>query len=89
MPCSKGMKNCYLMCGHRLFVQDYRAERLRQEEAMIESTGGYPEEAADFLRDNPMLTFKDYLIQTKRGEKRWRRSRRGSRSDKRSLESSI
>lgn len=82
MSCSKGMRGgCYALCGHRAKVQDYRDERMRQYEDLIESTGGYETEIEERLRDQPLITFKDYLIQTKRGEKRWSRaSKRVDRS---------
>lgn len=73
MPCRKGMVGCAVLCGHRLKVHDYRDERLRQVEELIESTGGYDTEIEDRLRElaeqgRPLIDFKTYLIQTKREE---------------------
>lgn len=73
MPCSKGMLGCSMLCGHRLKVDDYRAERLRQVEELVEATGGYETEMADRIRELdeagcPVITFKRYLIQTRRTE---------------------
>lgn len=55
-------------CGHRRIVDDYRRERQRQETAMENATLGYAAEQVDYLRDNPLVTFKQTLIQTKRSE---------------------
>lgn len=44
MPCSKKMLGCYALCGQRLKIQDYRDERQRQVDELMESTGGYETE---------------------------------------------
>jgi len=68
MPCSPGMKDCKASCGHRETVMDYLRERMRLEEVAEEVSLGYATELAEHLRDNPLPTFKDYLIEHRRPE---------------------
>lgn len=65
MACPPGMRGCAATCGHRLFVDGYRQERQRAEIAGENASLGYAEELRDWIADNPMPTFKDWLIQSK------------------------
>jgi hypothetical protein len=62
------MKDCKATCGHRESVRDYLRERMRLEEAAEEASLGYATELAEHLRDNPLPTFRDYLINHRRPE---------------------
>lgn len=64
--CTPKMKGCKTMCGHRLIVDTYRQERERQESVAEEVTLGYAREYGEYVRDNPLLTFKNYLIGMRR-----------------------
>ena len=71
MPCSKGMRSCAALCGHRSLVEGYRDERRRQWSELIEFTKGYSTEIADRLvelRENgtPLIDYKTWLIQNAR-----------------------
>jgi len=45
---------------------DYRQERQRVEQAAVESSNGYATELADYLDRQPLPTFKDWLLGSKR-----------------------
>lgn len=67
MPCTPGMTGCKASCAHRDFVLNYRAERYRQEIALVEGNLGYATEIADAKRvmaenGKPMITFRDALL---------------------------
>jgi len=66
MACPPGMRGCAATCGHRMFVEGYRQERKRMEIAGENASLGYAEELRDWLEANPIPTFKDWLIQSKR-----------------------
>lgn len=65
MSCSAGMVGCRAHCGHRSFVNGYRAERERCETMAENNSLGYPTEYAEYVRDNPLPLFKQWLIQSK------------------------
>lgn len=67
MPCTPNMTGCKASCAHRDFVLNYRAERYRQEIALVEGNLGYATEIADAKRvmaenGKPMITFRDALL---------------------------
>lgn len=66
MPCSPGMTACKADCGHRDSVQNYQRERERQVSHAEEVSKGYATEYAEFVRDNPLVTFHQWLKQSKR-----------------------
>lgn len=49
---------------HASLVQDYVQERQRQEMDLEERSMGYAAEAAILAEDNPLITFKDWLVQS-------------------------
>jgi len=57
------MRKCRAACGHRAFVRHYQAERHRQELVAEHASIGYETEYAAFVADQPLVTFKDWLIQ--------------------------
>jgi hypothetical protein len=61
MPCAKGMTRCRHQCLHRALVQDYRAERARQELLAEQHSHGYSTERADYLQAHPLITFGQWL----------------------------
>lgn len=63
--CSPGMAACASTCGHYQRVKSYREERERQVIRAENQSLGYSTELADWLRDNPLPTFKEFLIQTR------------------------
>jgi len=71
MPCSKGMRSCAALCGHRALVEGYRDERRRQWSELIEFTKGYDTEVTERLvelRENgtPLIDYKTWLKQNAR-----------------------
>jgi hypothetical protein len=66
MSCSARLARCSVGCQHRQFVVDYRRERQRSEQAAVESSNGYATELADYLDHEPLPTFKDWLVASKR-----------------------
>lgn len=68
MPCSPGMTACKATCKHRDFVRGYQQERERQLSHAEETTLGYKTEFEEAVRDNPLITFKDWLKQTRQPE---------------------
>lgn len=66
MPCSPGMAACHRLCGHRSKVRDYRAERSRQLEVAERVTANYATEYAEYVEAHPIVTFKQWLLQTRR-----------------------
>ncbi|EFQ84739.1 hypothetical protein HMPREF0063_10080 [Aeromicrobium marinum DSM 15272] len=72
MPCFPRMRmgtetdpGCKADCLHRRLVQEYKAERIRQEDAAVEASIGYATEYAEYVAEHPLITFKDWLIMTK------------------------
>lgn len=61
MPCSPGMVACVATCLHRALVEDYRAERRRQEDAAEAASLGYATEWAEYTAANPLVTFGAWL----------------------------
>jgi len=49
MPCTPGMTGCKADCGHRRFVQDYRAARDEQAIRAETHTKGYEAEMAEYF----------------------------------------
>lgn len=47
-------------------VREYRDERIRQEDLAWESCNGWRTEYEEFVEDNPLVTFKQWL--------KWRKS---------------
>jgi hypothetical protein len=66
MSCSARLARCSVDCQHRQFVMDYRQERQRREQTAIESSNGYATELADYLDHEPLPTFKDWLVASRR-----------------------
>jgi hypothetical protein len=66
MTCSPRLSRCSVACGHWQFVTDYRRERHRSEQVALDATNGYPTELADYLNAQPLPTFKDWLVGTRR-----------------------
>jgi len=66
MSCSARLARCSVDCQHRQFVMDYRRERQRVEQAAVEASHGYGTELADYLDREPLPTFKDWLLGSKR-----------------------
>lgn len=67
MPCAPRMSACKRTCLHRQRVQEYTAARLAAEEAREAVTRGWATEMAEH---QPIITFKDWLIQTAKGDER-------------------
>lgn len=63
--CTPRMKGCSSRCLHFLHVLAYRQERERQEEIAEQASNGYAIEHGEYVKEHPLLTFKDYLQQTK------------------------
>lgn len=63
MPCAPGMSKCKRGCLHRLKVDEYRAARAAAEAVREAETGEYAAEVADYP---PLITFRDWLIATRR-----------------------
>ena len=61
MPCSPGMVACAATCLHRALVEDYRAERARQEDVAEAASLGYATEWALYVADHPLVTFGAWL----------------------------
>lgn len=51
---------------HATLVMDYVEERQRQEMALEEESNGYATEAAMLAEDNPLITFKRWLVDSAR-----------------------
>jgi hypothetical protein len=66
MSCSVRMARCPVGCRHRQFVMDYRQERQRREQTAVESSNGYATELADYLDQEPLPTFKGWLVASRR-----------------------
>jgi len=56
------MRACKSSCLHRRLVLDYRAARHAAELQREQATGGY---AAELAEHAPIITFQQYLIDTK------------------------
>lgn len=65
-PCrpdsSKGLHQHRCSSAHRALVDGYRAVRRHEEQACEEASIGYATEEADYWREHPRTTFRDYLI---------------------------
>jgi hypothetical protein len=66
--CTPKMQACEVTCGHYQFVTGYRQEVERHTIAAENASLGYAAELADYVRDHPVPTFKQWLIQSKREE---------------------
>lgn len=68
MPCSPGMRLCRPDCLHRRMVHEFHAvahsQRLGAEHASL----GYKTEMAQYLAENPPLTFRQFLEGRRRPE---------------------
>lgn len=59
------MRRCVASCAHRRKVQEYRVERVRQEMVADSVSGGHETEYLEYLeRHGPLITFKQWLIDT-------------------------
>lgn len=67
--CRPGMRGCRASCGHRRIVEEYRDERIRQEDIAAEESYGYETELKEWLENHPLITFKEYLMTTNRSER--------------------
>lgn len=65
-PCrpdaSKGLHQHRCSSAHRALVDGYRALRRYEEQACEEASIGYATEEAEYWREHPRTTFRDYLI---------------------------
>jgi hypothetical protein len=65
-PCrpdkGKGIHQHRCSAHHASIVEGYRAVREAQESAAETATHGYATELAEYWRDHPRMTFRDYLI---------------------------
>jgi hypothetical protein len=66
MACRKRMLGCRTGCLRREMVRDYQQERERQETAMEEATGLKPGEVEEYLSNNDLITFKQWLTARRR-----------------------
>lgn len=66
MPCPPRMRGCHAACLHRAKVLEYRDSRDAWEKDLEAETALYAAEVADYKRDHPGPTFKDWLIRTAR-----------------------
>lgn len=66
MPCKPKMVGCAATCGHYAIVSDYRFERLRQESVADDAGNGYRTEYEQYVATNPLITFKKWLIGSRR-----------------------
>jgi hypothetical protein len=71
MSCSPRLTRCSVDCRHRQFVMDYRQERHRTQQAAVEASNGYEAEPADYLEAQPLPTFRDWLVGSKRPVEGW------------------
>lgn len=69
MPCSPRMRGCRAGCLHRAMVEEYRDARDAYEAELERETSMYDTEVAEYKRDRPGITFKEWLKQ-KGGERR-------------------
>jgi hypothetical protein len=68
MPCSPRMTRCKAECLHRKRVRSYQEERIRQEDTARELANGWDTEYREYLADHPLITFHEWLKQTKNPE---------------------
>lgn len=66
MPCpgERTGPSCATPCGHYAIICAYREERARQ--LLIADDLAGEAERAQYLRDNPAITFKQWLVGTRR-----------------------
>ncbi len=67
MPCPPRMAGCRVGCLHRALVDAYRLERIRQEDEADAAAVGYATEYAEYVAENPLVTFKDWLLGSRTG----------------------
>lgn len=64
-----GAPGCRSGCLHRSLVEEYRDAKILSDEARKlqreRETGGFPSEAAEWDKNHPAWTFKDFLISRK------------------------
>jgi hypothetical protein len=60
LRCSPKHPSCWP--AHRQLVDEYRAARHADEQAMEQATALYPTEVAEYRRDHHLITFKEWLI---------------------------
>jgi hypothetical protein len=65
VPCSTGMARCHRACRHRAFVGEYRAARENDVQRAEEASNGWATEYQEYVRDNPLLTFHEWLKRMK------------------------
>lgn len=58
---SKGLRQHRCSVAHRELVDGYRAVVRHEEQQAEAATHGYDTELADYWRDHPRTTFRDYL----------------------------
>ena len=66
MPCSPRMTKCKADCLHRQLVDEYVLARHAQQEAANAASYGYQTEYLEYLAKHPLITFKQYLIGSKK-----------------------
>lgn len=66
MPCSPQMSKCKASCLHRALVGDYVLTRHAQQEAANAAGYGHETEYQEYLESHPLITFKEWLIGSKR-----------------------
>ncbi|KQY58350.1 hypothetical protein ASD11_01395 [Aeromicrobium sp. Root495] len=59
------MTKCKADCLHRRRVRDYQEERIRQEDLARETANGWETEYREYLEEHPLITFHEWLKQTK------------------------
>ena len=66
---ARGVPGCRSGCLHRSLVEEYRDAKILSDEARKlqreRETGNFPSEAADWDKQHPAWTFKDFLISRK------------------------
>lgn len=64
LPVYQRCRSHHVQCSHHhaALCRDYWSERERQETAMENAGLGYAAEMAEYARDHPLITFKDWLV---------------------------
>lgn len=60
--CGPRMATCSQLCLHKIFVQAYQEARQVAILAMEQETNGFPEEMRLYQQENPLPTFKQFLL---------------------------
>ncbi len=63
------MRSCKASCLHRDAVLAYRLERQHQEDTADAVSNGWETERREWLERNPLITFKDWLIGSRRSRR--------------------